>query len=115
MSSPDAIARQIARQGREVTLMLAPSTQGGAWRDFPVIAHVIDSNAAPLAPGAGVQQVERMVRVAQAEMDRQAVPRALTQGDRITIDGRTGTVPQQAEIRLARGLPVLHLIRVRGA
>lgn len=115
MSDPAAIARQIARQGREVTLLLAPAAQGGAWINRAAIAHVIDFNANPLAPGAGLQQGERMVRIAQAEMDLRQVPRALTQGDRIIIDGRTGTVTQPAEIRLARGLPVLHLMRVKGA
>jgi hypothetical protein len=115
MPDQAALARQIARQGAEVLLRLAPATQGGAWRDVPVIAHVIDARATDLAPGAGVMQAERHVRIAQAEIDLREVPRTLTQGDRIVLpDGTSTTVTEKAEIRYARGLPVLHVIRVKG-
>ena len=109
-------AATITRHGQEITLRLAASTsQPVTWLDYPVMAHVMGATATALAPGAGVPQMEREVRIAQAEIDLRAVPRAVRQGDRIVIGGVTTTVQSPAEVRYARGVAVLHVIRVKGA
>lgn len=110
------IAATLTRHGQEITLRLAASTsQPVTWLDYPVMAHVIGARDSALAPGAGVPQMERWIRIAQAEIDAREVPRAVRQGDRIIIGGVTTTVQAPAEVRYSGGVPALHVIRVKGA
>ena len=113
MPAADRVARQIAANGREVTLRLATTT-GGPTLDYAVIAHVAGYAPTDLAPGAGTVQGDRLVRISQAELDRRGVSRAMKPGDRIIIDGVVTAVQAAPAIGYHGRVPVVHVLRVRG-